>query len=69
MSILILFLLCAALNAQIPLNYHNNISPTYDETIKLYEYLARSYESANLLEYGEFQKIKYLIQIWSRIKQ
>jgi hypothetical protein len=53
MSILILFLLCAALNAQIPLNYHNNISPTYDETIKLYEYLARSYESANLLEYGE----------------
>ncbi len=52
MRILILILLSSLLIGQIPLKYHDNITPTYDEAISWYKHLDKKYKKAKLITYG-----------------
>ncbi|MFC1550354.1 M14 family zinc carboxypeptidase [Candidatus Neomarinimicrobiota bacterium] len=53
MKTLTVFFLITALQAQIPLKYQDNITPTYIEAIQWYDYLANKYENSALFEYGK----------------
>jgi hypothetical protein len=50
---IILFLCTSILFGQIPLKYHENITPTYDEAITWYKQLDKKYKKAKLIKYGK----------------
>ena len=53
MRALIVILFTTILLGQIPLKYHDNITPTYDEAISWYKYLDKKYKKAKLITYGK----------------
>ncbi len=53
MRSLIIILLTSILFGQIPLKYHENITPTYDEAIAWYKQLDKKYKTAKLITYGK----------------
>jgi hypothetical protein len=52
MRSLIIVLLSSLLTGQIPLKYHENITPTYEEAITWYKQLDNEYKTAKLFTYG-----------------
>ncbi len=52
-SIINIVLFTTILIGQIPLRYHENITPTYDEAIDWYKQLDQKYKKAKLIEYGK----------------
>ena len=53
MKIVFLTLITSLIFSQIPLRYHENITPTYAETINWYRQLDDKYADAKLIEYGK----------------
>ncbi len=52
MRSIIIILLSTLLTGQIPLKYHENITPTYEEAITWYKQLDNEYKTAKLFTYG-----------------
>jgi len=53
MRSIIIILFSSIMFGQIPLKYHENITPTYDEAIAWYKQLDKKYKTAKLITYGK----------------